>query len=292
MRFSDTRFFVNLKTGVSQWTAPEDPADTSSDAPPSYDQSGPRKSPIPEKKSAFPSNNPYGGGSSSNPDISEDAKLAARLQAEEDARAKSASPGSRGASADYYSNQAAQSQSPQPAYGQSQSPYGQSQSPAADQGEGGQRGLLGKIFGKGRNNNNNNYGPGGGYPPQQGYGPQGGYGPPQGGYGGYPPQGNYGGYPPPGYGGYPPQGGYGYGPPPPQGYYQQDQPQRKHGGLGGMGGAALGLGGGLLAGALITDAIEDHDQQEYDQGYNQGYDQGQDNNYDDGGGFDGGDGGF
>jgi hypothetical protein len=34
-----------------------------------------------------------------------------------------------------------------------------------------------------------------------------------------------------------------------------------------MGGAALGLGGGLIGGMLLEDAIQDHDQNEYDQGY-------------------------
>lgn len=33
-----------------------------------------------------------------------------------------------------------------------------------------------------------------------------------------------------------------------------------------MGGAALGLGGGLIGGMLLEDAIQDHDQNEYDQG--------------------------
>jgi len=274
-------FFVNLRTGVSQW---EDPGNLQADAPPSYEQSGPRKSPIPEKKSGFPSNNPYGDSSSTSraPDTSEDARLAAKLQAEEDARARGASSGvgrTRDASSTYFNNQGSQAESEQPIYGQSQVLS------RGQQGGGQQRGLLGKIFGGNRNdyqndyNNSGNYGPpGGGYPPQQGYGGP----PPPVGYGGYPPPGNYGGYPPPGgYGGYPPPGGYGYGPPPPQQYYQE--PQRQHSSMGGLGGAALGVGGGLLAGALITDAIDDHDQSEYNQGYDQGYDQGQDNSYDDGG---------
>lgn len=37
--------------------------------------------------------------------------------------------------------------------------------------------------------------------------------------------------------------------------------------MGAMGGAALGVGAGLLGGALITEAIDNHDQQIYDQGY-------------------------
>lgn len=34
-----------------------------------------------------------------------------------------------------------------------------------------------------------------------------------------------------------------------------------------MGGAALGLGGGLIGGMLLENAIDDHDQNEYNQGY-------------------------
>lgn len=37
--------------------------------------------------------------------------------------------------------------------------------------------------------------------------------------------------------------------------------------MGMAGGAALGLGGGLVGGMLIADAMEDHDQNEYQQGY-------------------------
>jgi hypothetical protein len=59
--------------------------------------------------------------------------------------------------------------------------------------------------------------------------------------------------------------------------------------MGGMGKVALGVGGGLLAGAVITDLVEDHDQNEYDAGMNQGYDQGYDQGFDqgdmDGGGW-------
>ena len=38
-------------------------------------------------------------------------------------------------------------------------------------------------------------------------------------------------------------------------------------GLGTAGGAALGLGGGLVGGMLLEDAIQGHDQNEYNQGY-------------------------
>ncbi len=49
--------------------------------------------------------------------------------------------------------------------------------------------------------------------------------------------------------------------------YQQQQPQRTGGGGPGMaGGAALGLGAGLVGGMLIENAIDNHDQAVYDQG--------------------------
>ncbi len=136
----------------------------------------------------------------------------------------------------------------------------------------GKRGLLGKLFG-GKNKMQSGYGGGGGgYPGQQPYGQpsygQPGYGQPgygQPGYGGYPPQGGYG-----------PQPGYGYGPPP-GGYYgggggyqqQQAKPSRMGGGLGTAGGAALGLGGGLIGGMLLEEAIQGHDQSMYQQGYSE-----------------------
>jgi hypothetical protein len=199
--------------------------------------------------------NPYddhrGPGNTSSNDIDEDARLAAKLQAEEDARAQN----TRGNAFQDYAN----------------TPLPQSSSSAQLPPREEKRGLFSKLLGK--TNQQPQHGQAGyvggyqqgGYPPQQGgYPPQQGY-PPQGGYGGYPPQGGYGGYPPQGggYGGYPPPGGYGgY---PPQGYAQQ--PPKKSGGLGAAGGAALGLGGGLIGGMLLEDAIQGHDQNEYQQGY-------------------------
>jgi hypothetical protein len=194
--------------------------------------------------------NPYDEPRGASPNnIDEDAKLAARLQAEEDARAQQQTRGN--AYQDYVNTPLPPSSS-------------QAQLPPREE----KRGLFSKLLGGGKTNQQQpgygQQGYGGGYPPQQGY-------PPQGGYGGYPPQG-YGGYPPPGgYGGYPPQGGYGgY---PPQEYAPQQSPPAKHGlgGLGTAGGAALGLGGGLIGGMLLEDAIQDHDQNEYNQGYDQGY---------------------
>lgn len=128
-----------------------------------------------------------------------------------------------------------------PPYGQQSQSYDQQQLPARDaQKKGGLSGLLGKFGGK-HSSPQQQQGYGGGYGGQPQYAQQGGYG-------GYPQQG---GYPPQqGYGGYPPQGGYGGG-------YQQ-APAKK-GGLGAAGGAALGLGGGLVGGALLADAFEGGD---------------------------------
>jgi hypothetical protein len=191
--------------------------------------------------------NPYddhrAAGSTSPNNIDEDAALAAKLQAEEDARAQ----GSRGNAFQDYVNTPLPHSSSQP------------ELPPRE----GKRGLFSKLLGGKSNQQQPQYGQpgyGGGYPPQQGYPPQGGYGggyPPQGGYsGGYPPQVGYGSYPPPGgYGGYQPQG------------YEQPPKKSGFGGLGTAGGAALGLGGGLIGGMLLEDAIQDHDQSEYQQGY-------------------------
>jgi hypothetical protein len=44
------------------------------------------------------------------------------------------------------------------------------------------------------------------------------------------------------------------------------RPQRTGGGMG-MGGAALGLGAGVLGGALIADAINDNEHDAYMDGY-------------------------
>jgi hypothetical protein len=159
--------------------------------------------------------------------LSADEELARKLQAEEDARAHGgASAGDRGAADGYYQ------QSGSPGYGQ-QSQYGQQAGYGQQGGYGAgaydqaqpqtqSKGFLSKILGKGKSNQQQGY-------QQQGYPQQ-----------GYPQQG----YPQQGYG----QQGY-----PQQGYGQQQyaQPARKHGGMGMAGGAALGLGGGLLGGVLL-----------------------------------------
>jgi len=238
-------FFVNLYTKKSSWDKPTSPAYPEKDAPPSGpppSYSGGPGTNVSDNKRGFESNNPYnaggGGGSES------DAQLAARLQAEEDARAR-ANSRSPGASQDYYSTGQYGGGSPAP---------GELPPRPTDRGS---KGFLGKLLGKGSSpqpgyaqQQGYGGGGGGGYQQQQGYGGQG-YGayPQQQGYGGgYPPQQGYGGYSSgPGYGGYPP----------PQQYAQQAPPKRH--GLGAGGGAALGLGGGLLGGMLLGDAMDGGD---------------------------------
>lgn len=128
------------------------------------------------------------------------------------------------------------------------------------------KGLLGKIMGK----VNKPPGAGGAYGQpqyaQQGYPPQQSYmGPPQ----GYAPQG----YPPqqyghPGYGA--PPGGYGY-PQQQYGGYQQRPMQGKKPGMGGAGmmagGAALGVGAGMLGGAMLANSYNDAQEEAYEEGY-------------------------
>jgi len=230
-------FYVNIYTKKSQWekpTQPVYPADHDSPppgAPPGFTGNNPYSN-VSDKKT-----NPYddtrAAGSASPNNIDEDAKLAARLQAEEDARAQT-----RGNAIQDYAN------TPLPPMSSS------AQLPPREE----KRGLFSKLLGKSNSQPQQGYG---GYSqqsyPPQGYGgyPQPGYGPPPGGYGGYPPQ---------GYGGYPPQG------------YYQEPPRKSGGGLGAVGGAGLGLAGGLVGGMLLEDAIQDHDQNEYQQGYDAGQD--------------------
>ena len=237
------RFYVNIYTKKSQWDKPTEPIypppshDAPAGPPPGYSGGGVNSNPTDTKQ------NPYGRAGSHSPVNTEsDAALAARLQAEEDERARGAS-GSRNAFQDYQNT-------PMP----SQSP-GLQDLPPREQ----KRGFLGKLLGKHGSSSSNQYQPQPGYgqpqyPPQQQYG-----------YGAPPPQ-QYGGYPQQGY----PQQGYAPGPGYGGGYgggYQQQQPPKKSGGMGAMGGAALGLGGGLVGGMLLEDAIQDHDQSEYQQGY-------------------------
>jgi hypothetical protein len=270
------RFYVNTYTKKSTWDKPTAPAVNPNDAPPGpppgyVPGSGP--SPSDAKTNPFVNEATRPGGP-----VSDDERLARQLQEEENSRAG-------GGAASSYMNTPSQS---------SPSPYPDQLPPRpGDSREGGDksRGLLGKIFGGSKNKQQGYPGQGqqqyyGGSPaPQQGYysspPPQQGYygGPPPqqgyGGYGGYPQQG----YPQQGYGGYPQQGypqqGYG------GGYQQQGRPQKSSGGgMGMMGGAALGVGAGLLGGALITHEIDEAQEDAYAEGYNDGQD---------GGDFDGGD---
>lgn len=264
-------------TKQSSWEKPTTPALLDSappGPPPSYTGSG--SSATAEKLNP---NNPYNQPDSGKRTSQEldDAKLAQKLQDEENARSGQAD---RGASDSYYSQSFTGGAVGNPQI--SGSNYNQAQ-PQQDDSGGQKRGLMGKLMGKFGGHSNPSQ--------QQGYGPQ--SHPPQ--YGGQPAYGA--GYGPAGQYGMPPQQGYGYGGPPPAGYgggyggySQQAAPARQTGGLGAMGGAALGLGGGLVGGMLLENAIQDHDQNEYNQGYDQGYDQGDNQGYDQG--MDQGDGGF
>ncbi|KAI2698723.1 hypothetical protein CBS147332_8515 [Penicillium roqueforti] len=251
-------FYVDLATGKSQWDRPE-----ANSLPPSYSNAGPGDpaaiASAGDQKKHMGSNNPYnpstntGPGNTSPNTIDEDARLAAKLQAEEDARAGTrgtgAGLGDRGASSDYY-NDTSRPQSTGPG-GYAAVPAS-SHSPMPEQEQKRSKGgFLSKLMGKSSSSSSR--------PPrpQQQYASYAQQGPPPGAYyggGGYPPQHGQPAYGPGpgyggGYGGYPQQGGY----------YQQQPPRRQGGGgMGTAGAAALGVGGGLLGGMLIADALEDH----------------------------------
>ena len=222
------RFYVNLYTKKSQWDKPTEPVypphegDAPLGPPPGYSGRGSSPHPPDLKTNPYPA-----GANTSSSNIESDAALAARLQAEEDERARANS--SRNAFQDYQNT-------PLPSGSTS---YPQELPPRDTKSKGG---FLGKLLGKAGGSGGQHYPQQGGYGqqhyPQQGYGQ------------GYPQQQQYGGYPqqqyaPQGYG--PPQGmGYGGG-------YQQ-RPQKQ--GMGAGGAAALGLGGGLLGGVLLGEALE------------------------------------
>lgn len=174
---------MNLHTGKSQWERPEGPAQKEeqhappSGPPPSYDDSGPANPSVQaaatDDKKTLGSNNPYNQADPSNDTLESDARLAAQLQAEEDARAQSRSPVHPGAAADYYSG----SSRPLSSAG-----YQPSQGPAPAPEPKRSRGFLSKLMGKSSSSSGS---PHFGRPPiaqQQSYGYQ------QGGYygGGYP----------------------------------------------------------------------------------------------------------
>ncbi|RGP62829.1 hypothetical protein FLONG3_10121, partial [Fusarium longipes] len=281
-------FYVNIYTKQSQWdkpTAPVFPHDDGAPAgpPPGYE---PGNTPIvtDTKKNPYEDVTASAGGSSQD----EDAKLAARLQAEEDARARSG-PGGPDVPAGYGG-----SNSPYP---QSNSPYPQQQGGSSYPSELPPRergaksgGFLGKLLSKGKqmaekqqHQQQGGYGGyggasggmGGGYPqqqyyPQQSQGGYPGHGPPMG-YGAQPHYG--GGYGAPGgYGGY--GGGPGYGQPG-GGFGGGGMGGGRRPGGGGMGmagGAALGAGAGLLGGAMLMNAFDNDEQEAYQDGFEDGAD--------------------
>lgn len=240
-------YFVNLHTGKSQWERPEAPAqkqeelhEPPSAPPPSYEESGAGDSAAgaSDKKGGFGSNNPYNQEKDKEDVVESDAKLAARLQAEENARSGTQSPAVQpGAASDYYSD-GSHAQSPGPSSAQNLAPQ--------DTGRGNRtrsRSFLSKLMGKAKPSSGGSSSPfgAGGYsrpppPAPQSYV--------------YPPSGYYGGYAQP-------QAGYGYSQYPMQGGYAQ--PQRRQGGMGNAGAAALGVGGGLLGGALLAEAFDGDD---------------------------------
>jgi hypothetical protein len=214
----------SVYTKKSQWEKPNEPAYPAGEAPLNHAPPGYAPGAVsatPSEKSTFGSNNPYAN-------ISEDEKLARKLQDEEEARARGHGPGA-GASNNYYTQpgQAQHGGYPDQQYGQQQTPYdAQTQDKGKSKG-----GLLGKLLGKASGHSSSSAH---GYPQQQqGYGQP--YGAPMGG-------GQY--YAQPGrpmMGG---MGGMGGG-------------RRPGGGMGAGGAMALGAGGGLLGGALLGSAMAD-----------------------------------
>ncbi|KAG5788821.1 hypothetical protein H9Q69_012109 [Fusarium xylarioides] len=287
-------FYVNIYTKQSQWekpTAPVFPADDAAPGgpPPGYDQGN---APIPTdtKKNPYEDHRDQSAGG---PSEDEDAKLAAKLQAEEDARARSG-PGGPDIPAGYGASNSPYPQSNSP-YPQNNSPYPQQQGgssyptelPPRERGAKSGGGFLGKLLGKGKQMAGGHQqggaggyggsqgGYGGGYPQQQYYGqqPQGypGQGPPMG-YGAQPHYG--GGYGAPGgYGGY--GGAPGYGAPHGGGFGGGGR-KPGGGGMGMMGGAALGAGAGLLGGAMIANSFDNDEQDAYQDGFEDGADFGDD----------------
>ncbi|CAI7620648.1 unnamed protein product [Penicillium glandicola] len=262
-------FYVDLATGKSQWDRPEGPPPRDDDnlppnsRAPSYSSAGPGDpaaiASAGDQKQHMGSNNPYNPSANTGPGhaspnmIDEDARLAAKLQAEEDSRAGTrgtgGGSGDRGASSDYYNN-ASRPQSTGPS-GYAAGPASHSPMPEQEQKRS-KGGFFSKLMGKSSSSRPPR--------PQQQYASYAQQGPPPGAYygGGYPPQPGPYGQPGPGYG-----GGYG-GYPQQGGYYQQQPSRRQGGGMGTAGAAALGVGGGLLGGMLIADALDDdHDHGDY-----------------------------
>ncbi|KAI9684666.1 MAG: hypothetical protein M1829_000040 [Trizodia sp. TS-e1964] len=269
-------FYVNLYTKKSQWEKPTEPAHAATDhlspdgPPPSYEAvhspgqgQGDRKVDAKSYPGATAS-----GGSSSQQSIEADARYAAQLQAEEDARAdtpptRDINPRGR----DGYAGRPGYDYAPYDTIPLPPRPNNATSSERSP-------GLLGKLFNKVQSST-----PHRGDRLQRGSG-QGQMGYYPGGYG----QNDYS------------QTTYGhpiYGFPPRQGYAQPYGPQlagpygqpppRRGGGIGAGGAAALGVGGGVLGGVLLAEALDNHND---NQAYEQGYDQGVDNANDYGGGGD------
>ncbi|OAX80515.1 hypothetical protein ACJ72_05154 [Emergomyces africanus] len=197
--------------------------------------------------------------------IDEDAKLAAKLQTEEDERAR-----------DQFQGQQAYEGVSQP-----QSPQQQQPQETTKRSSGG---FLGKLINKASSRSHHSSSSSGFASPyhQQPYQQQ------------YQQQYQRPLSAPYGYGGYPPgavAGGAGgaFGPQP---QYMYGQPPRRRGmgGIGPGGAAVLGLGGGLLGGALLGNAISDH--HDYQDGYQDGMEAGDYGGGDFGGGGDLGEGTF
>ncbi|KAK0385869.1 hypothetical protein NLU13_7046 [Sarocladium strictum] len=286
-------FYVNIYTKQSQWEKPTSPVyppnaepPAPSDPPPGYEPSNSAAASQAGdvKKNPYEERPPFNsaGTSSSDPD----AALAAKLQAEEESRARGGgTPGYAGPGGPFPSGQ-----SPYPAQA---APYGQppgqqvnqgsfpQELPPRDRGNSSGGGFLDKLKAKVAGSSGSVGG--GGYPQQQQYGgqpQQGGYYPPQQGYG--PGPGGPGGYPG-GYGGPQYNQGYGRGYGPPQGMYGQPQgaygggypPQQRKagGGMGMAGGAAMGLGAGVLGGMMLGSAMSHDDEQDaYEEGFADGAD--------------------
>jgi hypothetical protein len=271
---------VNIYTKKSQWDKPTSPVyppnedGAPSDPPPGYDAGhGGSTATGDVKKNPYTTDErpPFASAGSTHSDP--DAAYAAKLQAEEEARA-------RGSPA--YSQPGGPFPSGQSPYPAQHAPYGQQgggsgsgeqypqELPPRDRGKGSSSGgLFGKLLNKAQAKVGGSGSHGGQYQQQHYGGHQQGYYPQQQGYQqqGYP--GGYGGpqYQQQGYGrGY---GGGGYGGGYGGGGGMYGQPQRRGGGGMGMaGGAALGLGAGVLGGALIGSAISGGDEQDaYQDGF-------------------------
>ncbi|KMW68818.1 hypothetical protein BDDG_13050 [Blastomyces dermatitidis ATCC 18188] len=275
-------FYINLKTGVSQWEPPPLP-DT---LPPSYDEAATatpidptsattvaeaatdvvKKTATASPSASTPlklgSNNPYNPArqrNSSGPEthtsiddkmIAEDAKLATKLQAEEDERAWQGRD----------QGQQTYAGSPQPQSQTLSPPSHETKKSRSRSGSG----FLGKLISKASSkvHHGTSSGTGSGFaspdhhqqPYQQQQQQQQQYQRPY--------------SAPYGYSGYPAGGAGLYGPQQPYMYGQRPRQRRGMGGIGPGGAAALGLGGGLLGGAMLANAIGDH--HDYQEGYADG----------------------